>query len=319
MNGKHHYLPQFYLKGFCNEQKKLLTYNTRYETYGEFFTAGAYYKPGLNDVIIKGNVVAELETEIFQDWDDHYSKEFRKVLEKYDKNIDALSFEDKKSVVEFVLNLYWRVPTSNQAVIDLMNEDGLLSSTLQLVNQDTGIAYCDNDIPDIIENIKTCDETKKVFKLIFDSENREAYEWDKLDERFHLIETNIPLIVGDIPFVPLKTFNKRGKILEEFIFPFTANKLLVYADKQHIPMFIETNAHHLFCSCVLENSNRVACNNRDFLENIVGKYKQVKNMEQLLNRHIISSENLAILLLDESRFKSFEEFENYYNIHMQKG
>lgn len=39
----------------------------------------------------------------------NYSKEFRKVLEKYNKNLDTLSFEDKKSVVEFVLNLYWRV------------------------------------------------------------------------------------------------------------------------------------------------------------------------------------------------------------------
>lgn len=315
MGGKHHYLPQFYLKGFCNEQDKLIVCRTKYKTFNEFSTASVYYKPGLNDVIIDGNVVAELETEVYKDWDDHYSKDFKRVLDKYNKDVDTLSFDDKKSVVEFVLSLYWRVPTSNQAVIDLIVEDGLLSSTLQLVNEETGAAYCDGDIPEIIEKIKCCDETKKIFKLIFDTENRLAYEWDKLEERFHLIETNIALIVGDIPFVPLRTSNKRGKILEEFIFPFTANKILVYADKRHIPMFIETNVHHLFSTCVIESSDRVACNNKEFMKAMVNKHAEVKRMENYMNRDIISFGHLAKLLMFESRFKSYEEFENWYKMH----
>lgn len=316
MNGKHHFLPQFYLRGFCNEQNKLIVCRTEHKSFNEFSTAAVYYKPGLNDVVIDGNVVAELETEIYQDWDDHYSKEFKRVLEKYNRSVDTLSFEDKKSVVEFVLNLYWRVPTSNQAVKDLIVEDGLLTSTFQLVNEETGIVYCDGDIPEILERIKNCDETKKVFKLIFDIENRAAYEWDKLEERFHLIETNIPLIIGDIPFVPLRTSNERGKILEEFIFPFTANKLLVYADRQHIPMFIETNVHHLFCSCVIENSERVACNNKLFLESMMNKHADVKVTEVFMSRDITSYDYLAKFLMFESRFKTIEELGNWYSQHI---
>ena len=50
MGGKHHYLPQFYLKGFCNEQDKLIVCRTKYKTFNEFSTASVYYKPGLNDV-----------------------------------------------------------------------------------------------------------------------------------------------------------------------------------------------------------------------------------------------------------------------------
>ena len=33
MGGKHHYLPQFYLKGFCNEQDKLIVCRTKYKTF----------------------------------------------------------------------------------------------------------------------------------------------------------------------------------------------------------------------------------------------------------------------------------------------
>lgn len=192
----------------------------------------------------------------------------------------------------------------------------MLASTFQLVNEETGIAYYDGDIPEILERIKNCDETKKVFKLIFDTENRAAYEWDKLEERFHLIETNIPLIIGDIPFVPLRTSNKRGKILEEFIFPLTANKLLVYADRQHIPMFIETNVHHLFCSCVIENSERVACNNKLFLESIMNKHADVKVTEGFMSRDIVSYDYLAKLLMFESCFKTIEELGNWYSQHL---
>ena len=51
------------------------------------------------------------------------------------------------------------------------------------------------------------------------------------------------------------------------------------------------------------------------LKAMVNKHAEVKRMENYMNRDIISFGNLAKLLMLESRFKSYEEFENWYKMH----
>lgn len=48
MSKKHHYLPQFYLKGFVGQSEKLYYCNKKYDTYRETATAGIYYQNNLN-------------------------------------------------------------------------------------------------------------------------------------------------------------------------------------------------------------------------------------------------------------------------------
>ena len=50
MSIKHHYLPQFYLKGFVNKDEKLHYCRKQYETYRENSTAGMYYENNLNNI-----------------------------------------------------------------------------------------------------------------------------------------------------------------------------------------------------------------------------------------------------------------------------
>lgn len=311
MNGKHHYLPQFYLKGFCNSEQKLHTYNKKYSNYKEFSPAQVYYEKGLNDVIIKDHYVADLENDIFQDIDNEFSNGFNKVLQKYNKDTESLSLKDKKVVVEFVLNLYWRLPSSNNALIELLDKEGLLGFGLKLINRDTRQNYVDDDIPNIIADIKRCDHTKKIFKPILDYDNRTKYDWEKLENNFNLIETNIPLIIGDVPFVALKSENKRGKILEEFMFPFTANKVLIYAE--NTPCFLETNLIRYFSFCIFENSEeKVSCSDIKHLKSVINYILMAKEKQKLYPKIISSGDYLSKLLDFQAGFSCLKEFEEYY-------
>lgn len=105
MNGKHHFLPQFYLKEFCNSKQKLHVYNKKSGKYKEFSTAGIYYSKGLNDIVFKGNVEADLEKTIYNDIDDINSKNIARVMSIYNKDIDTLSLQDKQQIVIFVFTV----------------------------------------------------------------------------------------------------------------------------------------------------------------------------------------------------------------------
>lgn len=50
MSIKHHYLPQFYLKGFVSKDEKLHYCRKQYETYRDCSTAGIYYENNLNNI-----------------------------------------------------------------------------------------------------------------------------------------------------------------------------------------------------------------------------------------------------------------------------
>ncbi len=65
MSSKHHYLPQFYLKGFVDSECKQLYYcKKEYKKYKSVSTAGIYYKEGLNSIEFGYNFF-DLEKDFF--------------------------------------------------------------------------------------------------------------------------------------------------------------------------------------------------------------------------------------------------------------
>lgn len=311
MSIKHHYLPQFYLKGFVNKDEKLHYCRKQYETYRDSSTAGIYYENNLNNIDFGKYGQIDLEKDFFFEKDNRYALAFSDMRNKYGYDINAMPLQTKADIVEFVLGLYWRVPKGYSHVNELIDNDGLLTGDLQLYNSKTN-KYCkDEDIPDIISDIKSKIENQKAIMPQFYVENVRKHDWQMLNDKFYIWETSKPMIIGDIPYIPIKSECKRGKILEEFIIPLDRNHLLVYAlDK---PTFFEENLYQAINLSIIDGaSEKISCNDIDFLKN---EMKFAKNRIERLK--ILGIENasqyLALFLRFQSRFETFEDFTKWHS------
>lgn len=310
MSKKHHYLPQFYLKGFVGQSEKLYYCNKKYDTYRETATAGIYYQNNLNNIDVGIEEQIDLENDFFLDKDNCYALAFKEMREKYAYNITVMPSQIKKEIIEFVLGLYWRVPGGYEHVVELIDNEGLLTGSLHLYNN-ANDQYCkDEDIPEILSDIKTNSEIQKAFMTIFYEENIRKHDWSKLEDKFFIWETSKPMIIGDIPYVPIKSECRRGKILDEFVIPLDRNHLLVYAlDK---PTFLEENLYQIINVSVIDGaSEKISCNDLEFLKK---EMLFAKDRIQRLNKLGISNvrQYIAGVMSYQSKFKTFEEFKTWH-------
>lgn len=167
MSFNHHYLPQFYLNGFVGEGEKLYYCRKQYDSYKGISPAGIYYQKGLNNIDLGPYGFIDLEKDFFQKKDYRYAQAFEDMCNKYAYDINAMPAQTKADIVEFVLGLYWRVPGGLDHVSELIDNEGLLTGDLQLTNSDTSESYKDEDVPQIISDIKSKIENQKAFMTFF--------------------------------------------------------------------------------------------------------------------------------------------------------
>ena len=230
---------------------------------------------------------------------------------KYGYEINAMPLQTKADIVEFVLGLYWRVPNGYSHVKELIDNDGLLTGDIHLYNSKTN-KYCkDEDIPDIVLDIKSKLENQKAFMPLFYDENVRKHDWQMLNDKFYIWETSKPMIIGDIPYIPIKSECKRGKILEEFIIPLDKNHLLVYALNK--PTFFEENLYQAINLSIIDGaSEKISCNDIDFLKNEMKFAKNRIERLKLLGMENVS-QYLAVFMQFQSRFKTLEDFTKWHS------
>ena len=229
---------------------------------------------------------------------------------KYGYDINAMPFQTKADIVEFVLGLYWRVPNGYSHVKELIDNDGLLTGDIHLYNSKTN-KYCkDEDIPDIVLDIKSKLENQKAFMPLFYDENVRKHDWQNLNDKFYIWETSKPMIIGDIPYIPIKSECKRGKILEEFIIPLDRNHLLVYALNK--PTFFEENLYHIINLSIIDGaSEKISCNDIDFLKKEMQFAKnRIERLKDMGFKNV--ARYLASFLHFQSDFKTYEDFVKWH-------
>src|ERR1700749_3785931 len=114
---RHHYLPQFYLKGFTNNQGKFLIYsvaNGLFKGHGKLFPpASHFFLPDDNIVPTEGLPDDYLES-IYSVNESRYARILKKI-----KAVDqdfGLNNEDVVWLNYFAGELFWRVPAQRSLI-----------------------------------------------------------------------------------------------------------------------------------------------------------------------------------------------------------
>ncbi len=121
-SSKHHYIPEFYIKGFCNDGGTVYVYDKKIERISEKprFPGSVFYEKNRNTIVTGGNADSSLEDEFFKHLDNDFAKTLITLRDL--PNVDGLLTQEKALIMQsFYLNLFWRIPFSDTIFEDLFN------------------------------------------------------------------------------------------------------------------------------------------------------------------------------------------------------
>ncbi len=145
---KHHYLPEFYLKGFTNDNGRLSIYDCKKKHIkkGEYAPSTHFREEKRNTIKIEDDETDFLE-EFYSLLDNRHS-ELLQYIQKSNK-CPELSQEQMMMLQEFVLATFWRLPKNDEYYTNEFSKDPIFTKAFKIIKKDTGLE---------VEN----DETKKI-------------------------------------------------------------------------------------------------------------------------------------------------------------
>lgn len=266
---KHHYLPQFYLRGFTNEQGRFMIYlvkEQRFKQNGKLFTpASHFFSPDDNTVLTDGVRDDYLET-LYSGNETRYAR----ILEKI-RSVDQGFGLDKQQVVwlnYFAGELFWRVP-SQRPVINATTD-------LHRLNQ-LGVAVIDKktllqvDPEQFSEWVKADPSYFQRLRNVLPATNY----WNLLDCDWpctvKTFTDPFPAICSDNPVI-LRHPEKADAFLDDLIFPLATNKVF-FRIREMREIFAPNIKFYIDMLLLLQAKEYVCCTDQDYVQQLIAVFE----------------------------------------------
>ncbi|MBJ7882241.1 DUF4238 domain-containing protein [Gelidibacter salicanalis] len=280
----HHYIPIFFLKGFCNENGLIFVYDKKLD---KFFPPSIpdrhFFKKHLNNLIHENKFITSSEEDVYGPIDNFGTKILKKFIDNKSITDNSTDY-DKADLLKFMINLFWRTPTSDLFLRTLIKKEGLCNSYFGLYNEKTKERYADDDeeVQEIKDKILTDKEFAKHLKVIVansDASNEEIITLLKLWNLFNLnTNSTNEFLISDLPLLHLNESPTLPNVFKKVIFPISKNKVLIL--NKNNPKFLDDFTINGINLCIMQESERfVGSGNKDLLEYYVTYYKEVRKKD----------------------------------------
>ncbi|MBS1683227.1 MAG: DUF4238 domain-containing protein [Bacteroidetes bacterium] len=264
---KHHYIPQFLIKNFCDTDGKLFIYDKQADRFlGKKSPGGIFYELHRNTINMHGSKVDNME-QLYSALDDRFAKAIQRVV-----SAKKISVEDLMSILLFAATLKWRVPAIDNTFNTLKEEVKYadLPITIRPVDQNGDVSQ------EMLDYILQSDAFRESMRMIFPFVP--FLTGEKLLE-YHdgaFINTNerVISVLGDCGLIEQQGENIND--LGNFVLPLSSTDTFIF--KKGSTTNIKTVA---FFSgrdilSVIRSERYIACMSKDHLENVIKAYKEVK-------------------------------------------
>lgn len=279
---RHHYVPEFYLKGFTSEKGTFKIFDVEKSA---FVKNGKDFNPSSFFFIPKDNTMSlnNLETDKLEN---DYSKIDNKIANIFNKINDnkeyKLSNEEIINLEYFIGILYWRLPVNKQKFERLFNDRRIIELGLRVEDKRGNII---ND-----EDIVNLWGIKNFIKMIKLSYSEMEYSENIITQKETIVlkfsGTLFP-ICSDNPILSLNPEKFRIHN-DNYIFPLNYKNILVSGKNYKTPT---SNALKTALDILIMKQaiKYVSCTNIDYLKSLLDVYDtEFKNMSNL--REFIFSE-----------------------------
>ncbi|PHR88665.1 MAG: hypothetical protein COA80_17865 [Leeuwenhoekiella sp.] len=211
--------------------------------------------------------------------DNFGSKILRKFIENRSLNDNSTDYE-KADLLNFMINLFWRTPTSDLSLKNLIKKEGLCNDYFGLYDEKTKKRYSDDDekVREIKYKTLTDNEFAKHLKIIIANSDATKKEIITLLELWNLFSLNLTstneFLISDLPFLHLNDSPTLTNVFKKIIFPISKNKVLIL--NKHKPKFIDDFTINGINLCVMQESERfIGSGNKELLEYYIAYYKEI--------------------------------------------
>lgn len=275
----HHYIPIFFQKGFCNENELIYVYDKELDIiYPPSIPDRRFFKKNLNNFIHENKIITSSEKDVYGPIDNFGSNILKKIIDNTSLSDSSTDFE-KADLLNFMINLFWRTPSSDFLLKELIEKEGLCNPYFGLSDEVTGKRLSDNDdsVKEIKNEILNDPEFAKHLKVIVansDASKQEIIKLIKLWKLFSLnTNSNNEFLIGDMPFLFLNKNLTLDNVFEKVIFPISKNKVLIL--NKNNPLFIDDFAVNGVNLCIMNKSERfIGSGNKELLNFYVEYYKE---------------------------------------------
>jgi hypothetical protein len=267
---KHHYLPQFYLRGFTNENRFFLIYQVKEQ---RFKQQGKSFTPASHFFLLDDNTITT------EGVPDHYMEEFYSGMEsRYAPIVEKIKAVDQgfglvqQEVVllnYFAGELFWRVP-SQRPVIDA-------TTNIHQLNE-LGVAVIDKKTMQPIDPDKFSDAVRadpSYFQRLRNILPATTY-WNLIDctwpATVKTFPGTFPAICGDNPVI-LRHPEKADPFLDDLIFPLAPNKVL-FRIRNMKEIFAPNIKFYIDMLQLTQAREYVCCVDTDYLLHLKEAYQQ---------------------------------------------
>lgn len=259
---RHHYIPQFLTEGFVNERGMLYVYDKKKDCIlrNERPPKSVFYEFDRNTITLKkGLTTSIIEDYLFSKIDNDASAIIRQYRDQNLKEIQ-FSIDDTAAILFFLINLFWRIPTTEFAASDLLDRSDITSLGVD---------------PEIL---RTDPAYRKILRTGFFKHHID--EMRQFGARggsvINIHSNDYPIfLIGDNPIVFKRIpteFSKFGE--SDFIFPLSVQRIYTSTQK---PFVLTKQVSLLINAAIIDQAKfHVACFNKDVLEDSLNLYRQFK-------------------------------------------
>lgn len=272
---KHHYIPQFYLKGFTNKSGEYYLFDKEKNEIRKSKPINSFFENKRNTAFVKNEELVLLE-DMYAYYDGRtapYIDELRNMT----KNNFTLKPDTLAYLKVFIPQLFWRIP-ENDAVLDLLINNFSF--------KETGFDFIDKDgnsaTPELQAIMKDIDLFRKMYHLLipFLTQKEQYRNVDYDNWRVYFRGNNYQLI-GDCPLI-IKDLKDFGSLTKNIIFPICSDKVLI-----HTSQSIPTNMSSRFILeidllTILQAKRYIACADENYLKILTEKYYPLFNNPEMM-------------------------------------
>jgi len=285
---RHHYIPKFYLKGFCNNDGLLAVYDKKRNVLKK-----RYYSRKSHFFEFDRNLLKNAEgqeTDFLENLYEHYDNQLSSLFEIFRENRedkDILNAQNIQNLKLFIAMMFWRVPATDHFV-NIFFQGKTLKDTGIIIKSKLNNKQVQNDeIENRLINDRNYREACRFLILPLNTFQILLQESDLNNWNYFYSETEAPHLCSDVPVV-FKDPNNFFNFQDDMILPLTSSKILVFS-KSDKPKILRPEFRFNVDVILFHQAHRYVCGpNRNYLKAISEYYYRYENQvdERILKNEV---------------------------------
>lgn len=224
---RHHYLPEFFLKEFANEEGKLFVYNKQKDIIESDPKSpkSICFEWDRNTSKLDGQEFTWIE-DLYSQLDNTFSTEYKSIISRQsriteERDMIAVGLE----LIMFINFIRWRVPARDSIINSLFEKNSFHDFSFHLVDQ-IGDKVENPAIEKFLSSFEPFVKAQSA-SMIFEPFNNYNHIKFVTEKLVMVGGTNNATLICDNPFIE-RNLTENVKEISEFFFPLSKNRLVFY-------------------------------------------------------------------------------------------